>query len=116
MASIDWGLIQGSCKKWLPIAIKANNHDLLGYVLGVPSDNDIIEGYQIACSCGNIRMLRRLVEAELVEVPVDLVDNANCPDIIDKRFKAVTNKSVNHSHDAFLRHILAVTDRCFGRH
>jgi hypothetical protein len=49
--------------KWLPIAIKAN--DLLGYVLGNTtdlSDNDIIEGYQIACSCGNIRMLRRLVE------------------------------------------------------
>jgi hypothetical protein len=87
MASIDWGLIQRDpVTKWLPIAIKANNHDLLGYVLGNTtdlSDNDIIEGYQIACSCGNIRMLRRLVEAELVEVPVDLVDSTNCPDIIE---------------------------------
>jgi uncharacterized protein (DUF736 family) len=63
---------------------------IFGYVLGTTdlSDNDIIEGYQIACSCGNIRMLRRLVEAELVEVPVDLVDSTNCPDHrILKRFK-----------------------------
>jgi hypothetical protein len=86
MASIDWGLIQRDpVTKWLPIAIKANNHDLrlrLGNTTDL-SDNDIIEGYQIACSCGNIRMLRRLVETELVEVPVDLVDNTNCPDIIE---------------------------------
>jgi hypothetical protein len=85
MASIDWGLIQRDpVTKWLPIAIKANNHDLLGYVLGNTtdlSDNDI-EGYQIACSCGNIRMLRRLVEPN-GRSSGGFGRQYRCPDIIE---------------------------------
>jgi hypothetical protein len=45
------------------------------------SDNDIIEGYQIACSCGNIR-LRRLVD-RIGRSSGGFGRQYNCPDIIE---------------------------------